>query len=775
MNAALGCIVKLTVTDHGKGMIINMGEPIRILHVLGSLNLGGAESRIMDLYRNMDRQEIQFDFLVHSSQKEHFDEEIEALGGRVYRVPRFRVYNLFSYKKAIKNFFNTHHEFRAVHGHMTSTASIYLPIAKRAGIPITIGHARSAGVAGGLKGFMTRLIRYPLKYRADYCLACSEKAGEAVYGKRWVNKGKVEVIPNAIDAKKYVYDEKVRTELRDKMGLSDKYVIGHVGSFREAKNHTFLIKVFKQLYNKKNNAILLLIGEGALMESIKQQVSDEGLSEVVWFLGNKADVSPYYQIMDYLVFPSLFEGLPGSIVEAQTAGLRCLVSDTVTDEVGITELVEFYSLNRAAEEWAEHIMETCDYMRDSKIDDIKKAGFDVGEQTERYSKIYQKNVMLMVPMLHQGGFERVCVHTARLLKDRFNVCITIFSSQDMFYNVDGIELIDLNLGSRPSLPGKLLNILKRRKAVKRIKKEKNIHITYSFGPTVNLINAMSRVHDQIWTGIRDYIAIDDKWGMKFTCGRSDKVICCTQEMADDVNELFHPKSVECLYNPCDTEKIRNLAEKQDYLEYRLFIEENSPIIVSVSRADDKKGFWHQIKAFSLIKKEIPEAGLMIIGDGDFSEYKKLAEELGISSSVLFTGVQKNPFCYLKKSAVFIMTSKSEGFPNAMVEAMAVGLPIVTVNCKTGPAEILTEDYRKVKAQDKIYDCEYGIILPIMNPAKNLDADVIEKEEIILADTVVDLLNNSVKLKDLGKSAEMRSNDFSTNRYISLLSDMIEKA
>ncbi|MDE6748838.1 MAG: glycosyltransferase family 1 protein [Lachnospiraceae bacterium] len=367
-----------------------MEEPIRILHVLGSLNLGGAESRIMDLYRNMDRKKIQFDFLVHSSGKEHFDEEIEALGGRIYRVPRFKVYNLSGYKKAVKNFFTEHHEFRAVHGHMTSTASIYLPIAKKAGIPITVGHARSAGVSGGLKGLLTRLIRYPLKYRADYCLACSKKAGEAVYGKRWVKKGKVEVIPNAIDAKKYEYDENVRAGLRDKMGLTDKFVIGHVGSFREAKNHAFLIQIFEEIYKKRSDAILLLLGEGALMENIKQQVSEAGLTNVVWFLGNKSDVAPYYQIMDYLVFPSLYEGLPGSIVEAQTAGLRCIVSDAVTNEVGITDLVEFYSLDKKAGEWAEHIIETSDYVRESRFESIKRAGFDIGAQIVRYGEIYLK-------------------------------------------------------------------------------------------------------------------------------------------------------------------------------------------------------------------------------------------------------------------------------------------------------------------------------------------------------------------------------------------------
>ena len=277
-----------------------------------------------------------------------------------------------------------------MHGHMTSTASIYLPIAKKAGIPITIGHARSAGVASGIKGFVTKCIRYPLKYRADYCLACSKEAGESVYGKRWVKKEKVEVIPNAIDAKKYVYDKKIREELRDKMKLTDKFVIGHVGSFREAKNHTFLIQVFEQLYKKRKDAILILLGEGALMESIKQQVSEAGLTQVVWFLGNKEEISPYYQIMDYLVFPSFYEGLPGSIIEAQTAGLRCLVSDSITKEVGITELAEFYSLNRTAQEWAEHILETSDYIRESRFESIKRAGFDIGTQIVRYSEIYRK-------------------------------------------------------------------------------------------------------------------------------------------------------------------------------------------------------------------------------------------------------------------------------------------------------------------------------------------------------------------------------------------------
>ena len=750
-----------------------MEEPIRILHVLGGLSLGGAESRTMDLYRSTDRQKMQFDFLVHSSEKEHFDEEIEALGGRIYRVPRFKVYNWFSYKRALKRFFAQHHEFRAVHGHMTSTAAIYLPIAKKAGIPIVIGHARSAGVAGGLKGLLTKWLRRPLKHRADYCLACSKEAGEAVYGKKWVDAGRVEVVPNAVDAAKYAYDENVRNEMRRELGLSDKLVIGHVGSFREAKNHVFLIQIFAEIYKKRKDAVLLLLGDGALRETIEKQVSEAGLTQSFRFLDNQAKVSPYYQAMDYLVFPSLYEGLPGTVIEAQAAGLRVLVSDEVTKEAGVTELAEFFSLHRAASEWAAHVVENCEYERKSRLSDIQKAGFDISAQVARYEEIYRKNVLLMVPMLHQGGFERICVQTAKLLADKYNISIAIFSSEDMFYDVGDIPLIDLNLGSRPSFVGKLLNILRRIRAVKKVKKEKNIHVTYSFGLTANLINVLARAQDNVWIGIRGYGDLEAKRVMKLTCRRADKVICCAKEMADDVEKLYSSKSVECLYNPCDTEKLVALSEEQPDAAHCAFLSEKQPLLVSMSRVDDVKGFWHQIKAFALIKKEIPGAGLMIIGDGDFSEYEKLAEELQVRDSVLFTGVQKNPFCYLKRASLYLMTSETEGFPNAMLEAMAVGVPALSVNCKTGPAEILLSDYREADNQHEVYYGAYGYLLPIMNPNKNLVAAIVEEEERILAKEAVRLLYRPEELERMGQAAMDRSRYFSTDSYVSQIWQKIE--
>lgn len=365
-----------------------MAEPIRILHVLGGLSLGGAESRIMDLYRNLNRDEIQFDFLVHSAKEEHFDKEICKLGGRIYRVPKFKIYNWMSYKKALKLFFAEHHEFQAVHGHMTSTASIYLPIAKKAGVPVVLAHARSAGVPGGIKGIATRMLRIPLKRKADICLACSKKAGEAVYGKKWVSLGKVEVIPNAIDAAKYVYDEKVRKQIREERKLSDKFVIGHVGSFRMPKNHKFLLQVFAEIKKKRTDAVLLLLGEGTLMEEVKSQAAELQIENSVQFLGNQSDVSPFYQAFDYLIFPSFFEGLPGTIIEAQTAGLRCLLSDTITKEVQVTDLVEFCSLEKTAEEWADYVLTHAEYERRCRLEEIEKSGFDIRAQIVRYREIY---------------------------------------------------------------------------------------------------------------------------------------------------------------------------------------------------------------------------------------------------------------------------------------------------------------------------------------------------------------------------------------------------
>ncbi|MDE7323017.1 MAG: glycosyltransferase family 1 protein [Lachnospiraceae bacterium] len=367
-----------------------MAEPIRVLNVLGTTNLGGAESRVMELYRALDRDRVQFDFMVHTDKEGQYSGEIRRLGGRIYSVPRFKGINLLAYKRAWKKFFEEHGDFAAVHGHMTSTAAIYLPIAKKAGIPLTIAHARSAGVDRGIKGLMTRVIRRPLKYRADYCFTCSAEAAEAVYGRKWIEKGCVWTIPNAIDTERFGFNPAVRAEVRESLGIADKFVIGHIGRFGFMKNHQYLTAVFAELCKMRDDAVLVLIGKGELEESVRTQVNGLGLADKVLFLGSRLDVERYYQAFDYFVFPSTFEGLPGSVAEAQASGLRCLVSDKVTREVALTELVTYKSIAEPAVNWAAEIMRNARKAleREDMRAAIVEKNFDVRHQAAEMEAFY---------------------------------------------------------------------------------------------------------------------------------------------------------------------------------------------------------------------------------------------------------------------------------------------------------------------------------------------------------------------------------------------------
>lgn len=385
-----------------------MGEAVRVLHVLGNTNLGGAESRIMDLYRHTDRNRVQFDFLVHSREEGFFEKEIRELGGRIFRVPRFRIYNYFSYRKALKEFFQKHHEFALVQGHMTSTAAIYLPIAKKAGVKKTAAHARSAGVDKGLKGTMTRFLRRNLADKADYLFTCSELAGISVYGEKAVREGKTIFIPNAIDCAGFTFDPEKRKKLREELGLTDALIIGHVGRFHYAKNHEYLLRVFAELCRMSAGAggstaetgadqkyHLILLGEGPLMEDTRKLAEELGVADRVHFLGNHKNIADYYQAMDYFVYPSRYEGMPGTIVEAQASGLPCLMSDTICREVIATELVETMSIEKEPKVWAEVLQRRIDALvskqenREKYAAKMAAAGFDVQAQAERMMRFYE--------------------------------------------------------------------------------------------------------------------------------------------------------------------------------------------------------------------------------------------------------------------------------------------------------------------------------------------------------------------------------------------------
>lgn len=381
-------------------------------------------------------------------------------------------------------------------------------------------------------------------------------------------------------------------------------------------------------------------------------------------------------------------------------------------------------------------------------------------------------IMLIVPMLDQGGLERVCALTAQLLKNAYEVHLVVFNTEGMIYDVSGVHLIDLQLGAVPGKLGKVLNVFKRVRRVRQLKKELDIQISYSFGQTANLVNVLSKVKDTTWAGIRGYGALEDKREMNFVCKRADRMVSCTKVMEADIAAGYSVKTSATLYNPCNLEEIKQLAGETVQPEFEKFLQRPGKTVVSMGRAHDVKGFWHLIKSVSLIRQNNQDVKLMLIGAGDFSEYKELAKNLQMEQDILFTGVQKNPFTLLARADVYALTSDSEGFPNALIEAMACGLPCVSVNCKTGPAEILQEDYQKSENQHEIYHGDYGILTPILTGPKNLNPEEIIPEEKIFAEELEALLTDDDMWSKYHEKAVKRASDFGMEAYVKEIEKLI---
>ena len=364
-------------------------KPIRILHVIGRMDRGGAENMIMNLYRNIDREKIQFDFVEHYDKEAAFDAEIKALGGRIYRCPHFNGKNRFEYKKWWNSFLKDHSkEFTAVHGHVGRSAGIYLKIAKKYGM-YTIAHSHNTAPKG-LGNIFVKMYALPTRFLADYYLACSKDAGKLRYGNKIINnKDKFSVLNNAIDTKQYIYDENIRQKVRKEYGLENKIVIGNIGRFVNQKNHTFLIRVFEEIHNQNSEAKLLLVGDGELRDSIEKSVKEKELTDAVVFAGVQENVSKYYQAMDVFVFPSLFEGLGIVAVEAQCTGLKCVISDMVSKECIVTDdQVSVCNLTDDVKVWAKIIQENCRYARDDSSEQVKQHGYDIRETARWITDFY---------------------------------------------------------------------------------------------------------------------------------------------------------------------------------------------------------------------------------------------------------------------------------------------------------------------------------------------------------------------------------------------------
>lgn len=361
-------------------------EAIRILHMIGSLNFGGSQTMVLNLYRAIDRNRVQFDFVLDHPHERALADQVEMLGAKIYIMPPFNGKNFIQIRRVWDQFFREHPEYKILHSHVRSYASVYLPIAKKHGIR-TIIHSHNTSNGSSLKALLKAALQYPLRYQADYFFSCSEEAGKWLFGEKIVYSQRHTVLKNSIDVDKYRYNEKNRETYRQMLGLTDKYVCVNVARFHPQKNHIFLLNMFSELHQKRPESLLLLVGDGEMRSVIESQIREMGLEQDVILLGNRNDIPQLLQAADVFLFPSLWEGLGIVAVEAQAAGLSCVCSDNVPKLAKVTENCVFLPLQEDL--WVKECLKDIPERIDT-YNQIVSSGYDIHESAKWLQEFYLK-------------------------------------------------------------------------------------------------------------------------------------------------------------------------------------------------------------------------------------------------------------------------------------------------------------------------------------------------------------------------------------------------
>ncbi len=365
-----------------------MSEAVRILQISYGMDRGGAETLIMNIYRNIDRSKVQFDFLLHNPERTAYEDEIERLGGKIYRIPRFLGYNKLSYGRNLKKFLLSHPEHRIIHDHLMDSSEETFRVAKKYG-RITVAHSHIVEYYNRPSDYIRFFFRRNLYKYADYRFACSKEAGE------WLYRGQADftVLRNGIETEKYRYSDEVRDKKRKELGLSpDDFLITNIGRMVEQKNQKRLIEIFSLFRKNHQKAKLMITGEGPLGDDLRKDVISKGLGECVIFTGERGDVPSLLAASDLFLFPSLFEGFGIVIIEAEASGLECIISSNIPKDTDlIPDLVTRVSLSSTDAEWVEAVeraSERKERQRENDYLTVREKGFDIRESAEYMEKFY---------------------------------------------------------------------------------------------------------------------------------------------------------------------------------------------------------------------------------------------------------------------------------------------------------------------------------------------------------------------------------------------------
>lgn len=369
----------------------------RILHVNGAMNMGGAETMVMNLYRNINRSDYQFDFLYYTKEKCHFDQEIINLGGQIFRVKAPNPGNYLNFIKNVRDVIKNQGPFSAIHIHTLLNSGLVAYAAKKEGVPIRIVHALST--KGGKKEsyiykIYEKVMKNLIRGNTTHFIACGNDAGDYLFGKEKYSTSGI-FLPNAIDVDRFMsYDEKTIFSLRNTLGISnDTLIIGQIGAFKDVKNHHFSLKIAKMLRDKNINFCMLFIGDGENRETLKEQVSNNELSDYVRFLGIRTDIPELLSMLDILIMPSLFEGLPVTLIEAQAARVPAVISTNISEEVDFQlGLIKRLNLSESVELWVkeiEFLSSHKKYVEPNKIyNAFGERGYLIQESVKILEKIY---------------------------------------------------------------------------------------------------------------------------------------------------------------------------------------------------------------------------------------------------------------------------------------------------------------------------------------------------------------------------------------------------
>lgn len=360
----------------------------RILQVVRRMNYGGLETLIMNIYRNIDKQEFQFDFIVDQEGK--YDDEIRKMGGKIFYIPYITKVGLKNYEKRLRLFFKEHKEYQIVHSHLDQVSGIIMKAAFLENVPIRISHSHNTNNTNNFLGrtFKKYLQSMIGKY-ANNLFACSENAGKWLFGKR---QSECYILNNGIDVEKFKFSIENRNKIRNELNITpEEEIWGHIGRMSKQKNQNFLIDVFAKYQKYKNNSKLLLIGEGKLKNKIERKVRRLGLEDKVTFLGVLNNPEEYYSAFDLIVFPSLFEGLSLVMIEAQISGVPIIASTNIDKATDVTKTMNYISLKKSPDEWAKYIKQNISKQRQEKnIEKVIKSGYGIKEVTKKLANKYDE-------------------------------------------------------------------------------------------------------------------------------------------------------------------------------------------------------------------------------------------------------------------------------------------------------------------------------------------------------------------------------------------------